>query len=146
MKNTMFYFNSIQFSNISDFKRIGTDLISQNNMITCYASKLVSLIISKFPQVQFKRSQSINLHSAKYWTKVTLNNKQNSLNFIDFRFFFHEKRNKNYILLIIFFRRNFFTKMTRLIKCITIQFHWKFNGKKKKERNIHGMEFVAMQQ
>lgn len=62
----MFYFNSIQFSNISDFKRIGTDLISQNNMIICYASKLVSLIISKFPQVQFKRSQSINLHSAKY--------------------------------------------------------------------------------
>lgn len=42
---------------------------------------------------------------------------------------------KNYILLIIFFR-NFFTKMTRLTECITIQFHWKFNGKKKKKKEI----------
>lgn len=139
----MFYFNSIQFSNISDFKRIGTDLISQNNMITCYASKLVSLIISKFPQVQFKRSQSINLHSAKYWTKVTLNNKQNSLNFIDFRFFFHEKRNKNYILLIIFFHKD--DTINRMYHDpISLEIQWK--KKKKKERNIHGMEFVAMQQ
>lgn len=50
-------------------------------MKICYASKLEFLIISKFLQVQFKRSQSINLHSAKYLNK---SNSEQQTKFFEF--------------------------------------------------------------